>query len=639
MGQHYNYCWCAVRHASVPYCVTLPEPLPWGQHSNQPEAAPRRYNFIPRSCLWAMRSLFDLVVASVRPSNIWKAWVSGKLSSATWTNEDSSPSNLHQSRDEAARTSRVPGLARLLTLFVREAISTFESEKAGSMNASVSATQEREAERGTRASKGEPLTLRSKYLWAFWVLETLLSLERRDREKTGGLHECLDRGSASTEPDPAVGAENDDAGDDLNSILPEVASARSPQAFAAILRSAIGNDLDEGLQALAYSLCSCMFSLSRLGTPLFSGRSPVGHPDMEPAVGGATAVKSGVVRSVPPEEDGYELPSQEHALARAFSIRLRSEVRTSSLSSCLLQSQLELLAQWEFRRSDVNANGVLRAQSTQRRSEEGWNQEQLKVGVEKTSSPDVWINTPGKCTNRWDVATALFAGAEGEGDGFEGTHTKSSRAAARGRRVGTAESDASVLSTLPTPCLPENLFSADHNLLLVEAVSATSVTVSWGGWLESGDEPELQVGVDSDGLAYPLAFGKVPGASDLAQALRSKLKHAASLRQEEGPRLILKVREQRLGSRWFKCCPSLVSLITEAILGCGCTPKSSLLWKSVRLRAKKLAFISSTDRYVLAGCGAQSPFASLRSILAAVDASKCTASLPTRAMPSDWNDA
>lgn len=492
-----------------------------------------------------MRSLFDLVVASIKPSNEWKAWVSGKLSSSTWTTGDVPPLNLHQSSDEATRTSRVPGLARLLKLFVREAISTFETEKAGSTNASISTTEERVAEQGTRVSTCEPLALRSKYLWSMWVLETLLSLERRDRERRGGLYECPGGSGASKEPERAVSGGNDDTGDDLNSILLEVASARSPQAFSAILRSAIVKDLDEGLQASAYSLCSCMFSVSRLATLKFSGNPLVGQPEVEPAVaGGGMAVNNEAVRSVPPEEDQYDLPSQEHALARAFSIRLRGETRTSSLSSCLLQSQLELLAQWEFRRSAVNnADGGLRAQSTQRRREEGWNQEGSKVEVEQASTPDVWVNTAHKCTNDWDLATALFAGADGGGDGFETTHANGSRVAARGRRVGTAESESSALSSLPTPCLPGKLSSADHNSLLVEAVSATSVTVSWGGWFESSEEPELQVGVGSDGLAYPLVFGKVPGASDLAQALRSKLKHAANLRQEEGPRLVLKVRE------------------------------------------------------------------------------------------------
>lgn len=565
-------------------CKTLlfPSLLQWIQHTDSmhPEqpSAPCRCHVVPRSCVWAMRSLFDLVVASVKPSNEWNAWVLGKPSSARWANEDPPPSSSHQSSNEAARKLRIPGLARLLTLFVREAISTFETDpavaKAGSTKASVSDTKERDAERGTRVSTCEPLALRSKYLWALWVLETLLALERRDREKGGAPRECPDGGGASTEPDWTVGGENDDAGDDLNSILPEVASARSPQAFAAILRSAIGNDLGEALQALAYHLCSCILSLSRQATPMLSSSSPVGQHEMEPT---SMAENSGVIRSVPPEEDRYELPSQELALARAFSIRLRSEVSTSSLSSRLLQSQLELLAQWEFRRSAVNAKGALPAESTHRRREEEWNHEELKAGVKKPSTPEVWINTPRKCTDGWDVATALFAGTEGGGDGFETTHTRDSRAAARGRRAGTAESEASVLSSLPTPCLLGKLTPADHNSLLVEAVSATSVTVSWGGWFGSGDEPELQVGVGSDGLAYPLAFGKVPGASDLAQALRSKLKHAASLRQDEGPRLVLKVREQRLRSRRLNSCPSLVSLITEATLGCGCTPKGNIL--------------------------------------------------------------
>eukprot|EP00752_Nemacystus_decipiens_P011018 g9791.t1 len=89
----------------------------------------------------------------------------------------------------------------------------------------------------------------------------------------------------------------------------------------------------------------------------------------------------------------------------------------------------------------------------------------------------------------------------------------------------------------------------------MEAVSATSITVSWGDWFETDDEPELQVGLGSgDCLARPSAIGKVPGTSDLAQALRSKLKHAASRQQDEdGPSLVLKVRACGLwGSEPFR---------------------------------------------------------------------------------------
>ncbi|CAN0000088.1 unnamed protein product, partial [Ectocarpus sp. 13 AM-2016] len=83
-------------------------------------------------------------------------------------------------------------------------------------------------------------------------------------------------------------------------------------------------------------------------------------------------------------------------------------------------------------------------------------------------------------------------------DGFDIAPDTNSRAAGRGRRVGTAESETSLPSGLHTPPFSGALTPAHHNSLLVEAVSATSVTVSWGDWFENGGEPELQVWVGGD---------------------------------------------------------------------------------------------------------------------------------------------
>lgn len=488
----------------------------------------------------SMGALLDLIYASVEPRRDWKAWCSGKRASAPWAKGDPSLSN--PSDSEISRNARVPSLTGLLTLFVREAISVFETDPtlnmAGPMGANVSATEHKnpDNERGTHVGMREPLALRSKCLWAIWVLETLLSLEIGRREKSEAPLRGPDGEDHSRKPVWTTSREGDHAGEELA----EVASARSPQAFAATLRAAISNDLDEMVQAMACSLCSVMLNLSRLERSAFSSNSSVGRHEAR-ATAGITAENNAqrhrVILSVPPEA-GYELPSQEHSLARAFSSSLRSQVSTPSLSSHLLQSQLELLAQWELRRS---AEGVSHAQSTHRPGEDAWDQEESKVSGDNPLSPGTGIS------DSWDVATALFAGLEGGGDGFERTQIRSSRAAGRGRRVGTADGETSMLSSLPTPGLLGKL-TPNHNSLLVEAVSATSVTVSWGGWFETDDEPELQVGLGTgDCLARPSSGAKVPGASDLAQALRSKLKHAASRRQDEGPSLVLKVTEQRTG--------------------------------------------------------------------------------------------
>lgn len=494
------------------------------------------WRLFPRSCILGMRSLFALVHASVKSRGDWKAWCSGKPASAPWAKGDPSLSN--PSDSEVSRSAKVPGLARLLTLFVREAISVFETDptlnKTGRTGANVSATEHknRDNEPSTHVGMHEPLALRSKCLWALWVLETLLSLEVGQREES----EASRRGPDGEETSGkkivwTASGESDDAGEELA----EVASARSPQAFAAALRAAISSDLDEIVQASACSLCSVMLNLSRPASPTFSSSSPSGRHETRATAGGTAENKAhrhrAVIRSAP-SDDGYELPPQEHSLARAFSSSLRSQVSTPSLSSHLLQSQLELLAQWELRRH---------AQSTHRPGEDVWDQGESKACSENSPSLGVGVN------DSWDVATALFAGSDGGGEGFETTQMRSSRTAARGRRVGTTDGGASMLSSLPTPCLLGKT-TPKHNSLLVEAVSATSVTVSWGGWFETDDEPELQVGLGSgDCLARPSAIGKVPGASDLAQALRSKLKHAASRRQDEGPSLVLKVRKQRSG--------------------------------------------------------------------------------------------
>lgn len=461
--------------------------------------------------------------------------------SARWMKEGQSTTT-RESADEVARTARIPSLRRLLMRFVREAISVFEASppvsKAESVDANVSATEDQDDGRGAHVSTCEPLALRSKSLWALWVLDTLASLGCGGRAKDGNPPTYLDGEGASTQPVVKASKETEDAAcDGQCSILPELALARSSRAFAAVLRSAIGNDRDDRVQALAYALCARMLSMARLTPPISASSLSIGDHESKSTARATTESKThdnGVV-CTSPREDEFELTSQEYSLARAFSVRLRSQLNTPKLSSRLLQSQLELLAQWEFRRSPVNREGVVQANGVPRPREGGWDQEELKGDFEQPSTPEVW-----------DVATALFAGIEGGGDGFQTSQKRDSWANIKARRMGTADSEPSVLSSLPTPSLLGKLTPANHNSLLVEAVSATSVTVSWGGWSETGDDPELQVVIGSgDCLARPLAVGKAPGTSDLAQALRSKLKHVACRRRDEGPGLVLKVRDKR----------------------------------------------------------------------------------------------
>lgn len=483
---------------------------------------PSNWCLLPRSCVLGMRSLLDLVRTFAEPRSDREAWCSGKPRSAPWAKGDSPlsiPSDSGVSRNAT-------GLARLLTLFVHEAISALGTSPtlAKTMNVSAAERKHRDNDRGTHEGMREPLALRSRCLWALWVLGTLVSFEIGQRENSGGEH----GEDASSNPVLTASEESNDACEELA----EAASARSPQAFAAALHAAISNDLDEMVQAMACTLCSVMLSLSRPLTPTFPSSPTIA------AAGGAAEKNAHRQREAgaAPPEDGYELPSQEHSLARAFSSSLRNQVTTPSVSSHLLQSQLELLAQWELRRSADQTEGGLHAQRIYRPGEDVWDTKDSRVRGENPSPPGAGIN------DSWDVATALFAGFEGRSDGFETTQTRSSRTAARGRRVGTTDDEASMLSSLPATCLLGDV-STNHNSILVEDVSATSVTVSWGGWFETDDEPELQVGLGSgDCLALPSAIGKVPGASDLAQALRSKLKHAASRQKDEdGPSLVLKV--------------------------------------------------------------------------------------------------
>eukprot|EP00903_Cladosiphon_okamuranus_P007137 g6932.t1 len=219
----------------------------------------------PGSCTLSMRSLFDLVHAAVKPRSNWKAWCSAKPASAPWSKGD--PPLYNPSDLEASRNAKVPSLTRLLALFVREAISVFETDptlvNSESTGVKASAAREHKSwnnERGKHGGMREPGALRSKCLWALWVLDTILALETGQREKGEAPSRDPDGEDASSGPVWTATEESDDTCEELA----EGASAGSPNAFAAALRAATSNDLDETVRSLACSLCSVMLNLSRL---------------------------------------------------------------------------------------------------------------------------------------------------------------------------------------------------------------------------------------------------------------------------------------------------------------------------------------------------------------------------------------
>ncbi|CAM9328498.1 unnamed protein product, partial [Scytosiphon promiscuus] len=496
----------------------------------------------PASYLAAMRSLFDLIVAPVKHSTQWLAvW---RESSARRTKEgDSLPSELQIGDDAVSGSARIGSLARLVRLFVHEAIATFETDRVlkcaeSGTNALTAAAALSEGR--THFSACGPLASRPNHSWALWVLGTLLELETEVVQAEERMFQSLSNGSAVTGSVWTARRKDGDTGDGENPVLQALAYSRSSEAFSTLLRSAAANNTGELLQSLAFSLCSHMLNASRLA-PLKAFKSAtLGLDDIQASTADSKKGKAHEHPTVA-EAGKKAFRTEELSLARAFSVRLRNQISLPSFSSKLLQSQLELLAQFELKRSAVCGKLALEADRTRRLREVELDRGEGNVKVEKPQSPQVLANTTRQYADNWDVATALCAGIEEGSDEFETTRAGKFPVAGRGRRTGTAESEGSALSCLPTPRFLEKLSPPHHSSLLVEAVSATSVTVSWGGWFEPGDEPELQVGARGDGLAYPVAFGKVAGASGLAQALRSKLKHASSRRRNEGPSLILKV--------------------------------------------------------------------------------------------------
>lgn len=460
--------------------------------------------------------------------------------------DDSPPTSSRQS-DKSTWTTRLPVLARFLTLLVGEAVSLFQFGAARDSAESEGTSGPLKAERGREPN--EPPALGSHFSWATWVLDTLVVLEsthfQTGRPTIG--HSEAENASIGSERRSIKTMPRDYEGivdDDVNPVLFAVASARSPRAFAAALCAANGSNLDEAARTSAYFLCSRMLNLSQVVSAT-SSRSVQDHNETESSCEPTSATERLHHKTIRPPvltKDGYVLTSQERALAKVFSARLRTELSSQSSASSLLQSQLELLAQWELRRSCVGVERESLANCT-RCLHEGQGSELYKVGADNTLLRDTWDRSGRGWIDSWDVATTDLAGVEGGGEGFEIASAQATRPV-EPRRPGTAESDASALSA---PLLPGKLASANKPLLRIEAASPHFITMSWGGWLDSDHGPQLQVGIGSDGVAYPVALNKAVGASDLTQALRSKLKHVAGQRRERGSSLVLKVRTAIVG--------------------------------------------------------------------------------------------
>lgn len=505
-----------------------------------------------------MGSFFELALISIKSEGGQGVWSSAKSPLvARCTKDGTPPSTNSRQNDEAFWTSSTPALTRLITLFVAEAVSSIEhgptSDRPRNGGAESSITSDQGGD-GT----GKPLASSSNVLWAMWVLDTLLLLE-----STYGGMEGSARGRSDESGDDSFGPigpvrkgeDESVVSEDVRSLGLAVASARSPRALAAAFHiAATGNGAGEDLRVLACSVCAHMLDLSRLA-PSF-GRSATGRHEDEASADAATAPEFPRRPFIPtsgPVKDECALPLQERSLAREFSTRLRTQVSMQSLGSPSLQSQLELLAQWELRRSTASGKKRGLGLPSERARTHLYHDEETKkegampegthqTGTDKHSVPEVWTHSTGERTDSWDVATASFAGVEEAGDNNSETTQVKKYGIVGPKRSDTADSEASALSAVPTASGKDSSTQNKMLSLLVETASATSVTVSWGGWVDSDHGPELQVGIGSNGIAYPVACGREAGASDLAQALRSKLSHAASRRQDQELGLVLKVK-------------------------------------------------------------------------------------------------
>lgn len=536
---------------------TPTKPLEYCTNTDRSQPHPYIAN---RSCALAMGSFFELALIPIKARSGQGVRSSAKSPLvARCTKDGTPPPTNSRQNDEACWSSSTPALTRLITLFVAEAVSSIEHGPTSDRPRNGVAESSIASDQGGDGTGKPSASTSSNILWAMWVLDKLLLLESTYGGMEGSTHGRSDEsGDDSFGPiGPVMKGEDESVvSEDVRSLGLAVASARSPRAFAAVLRvTATGNSAGEDLRVLACSVCAHMLHLSRLA-PSFRRSATSRHED-EASADAATAPEFPPRPFIPTSgsvKDECALPLQERSLAREFSTRLRTQVSMQSLGSPSLQSQLELLAQWELRRSTVTVSGKrgLGLPSERARTHRYHDEEAKKegataegthqTGTDKHSVPEVWTHSTGERTDSWDVATASFAGVEEAGDNNAETTKVKKYGIVGPKRSDTADSEASALSAVPAASGKDSSAQNKFMSLLVETASATSVTVSWGGWIDADHGPELQVGIGSNGIAYPVACGREAGASDLAQALRSKLSHAASRRRDQESGLVLKVQ-------------------------------------------------------------------------------------------------
>lgn len=386
-------------------------------------------------------------------------------------------------------------------------------------------------------------------LWAMWIMETMTELTREDRERyryfpnrtadeDSAVSSCIQPPSDSTMRHSVCGKVDHHATPSLSVALSTVWSSR---AFTAVLLSATSRRYNTTLRCSAYSLCASMLDVSlsdASASERDEGRSEVRGGEHHKATT-TEVTHNGRVDQTQPQNGGYVLPSQERAVARAFSEQLQSGASMRNLSSPLLKSQLELLVQWQRRKKALGGEG-----STE--------QCHVPDSVWGTTEPQSSIDSPFVFDNSstyacrqseegWDAATPFVAGPGGAGDVFEVDHPTNTHVAGP-RRPGTADSEPSALSNLPGCSVSDNTASTDITRMFIETVTATSVTLSWGGSHE--DPLDLLAGADGDGSICTTSHQAVQGsgsrASTLVQALRAKARHAGGRRP--GPGVVLKVR-------------------------------------------------------------------------------------------------
>lgn len=386
-------------------------------------------------------------------------------------------------------------------------------------------------------------------LWAMWIVETVMGLTRKNREidqyfpnrtadENSAVSSCTLPPSDSSMRHSICGKVDHHATPSLSVAL---STAWSSRAFTAVLLSASSRRYNAALRCSAYSLCASMLDLS------LSDASVSEHDQRRSEVREGQnrtettpeETHNGHVDQTQPQNGGYVLPSQERAVARAFSEQLRSGASMRNLSSPLLKSQLELLVQWQLRKKALGDEG-----STEKYHvpDSVWGTTEPQPGID---SPFVFDNLPTyawrQTEESWDAATPFVAGPGGAGDVFEVDHPTNTQVVGP-RRPGTADSEPSALSNLPGCSVSENTASTDTTRMFIETVTATSVTLSWGGWHE--DPSDLVAGADGDGsictTTHQAGHGSGSRASTLVQVLRAKARHAGGRRH--GPGVVLKVR-------------------------------------------------------------------------------------------------